>query len=74
MIATFTSPRPVTLVCGSSYRRLERDPVSGAVRATLVRFLAYTACPAFVVVLQGDKRLRCPRGNLFESVDASEQA
>jgi hypothetical protein len=66
MIATFSLPRPRTLICGHPYRRLERDPASGAVRTTLVRFLAYTASPAFVVVSQGDKRLRCPRADLFE--------
>ena len=66
MIATFSSPRPTTLICGRSYRRLECDFASGAPRFTPVRFLSYTASPAFVVVSQGDKRLRCPRADLFD--------
>lgn len=73
MIATFSSPRPITLNYGCSYRRLEQDLASGSERFTLVRFLAYTASPAFVVVSQGDKRLRCPRADLFGLPDQDSQ-
>jgi hypothetical protein len=66
MIATFSLPHPSALICGRLYNRLERDPASGAARFTLVRFLAYTASPAFVIVSQGDKRQRCPRADLFD--------
>jgi hypothetical protein len=59
-------PHPITLVCGCLYRRLERNSTTGAARFTLVCFLAYTASPAFVVVLQEEKRLRCPRADLFD--------
>jgi hypothetical protein len=72
MIATFSLPRPITLICGNTYRRLEGN--AGSAHFTLVRFLAYTASPAFVVVSQGVKRLRCPRADLFETSETSEPA
>ena len=74
MIDTFSSHRPTTLICGRLYCRLVRDLASGAVRSTLVRFVAYTASPAFVVVSQGDKRLRCPRADLFDLAGAPASA
>lgn len=74
MTGTYSSPHPITLVCGRPYRRLEYDSGVGATHFTLVRFLAYTASPAFVVVSQADKRLRCSRADLFETSETSEPA
>jgi hypothetical protein len=74
MIGTFSPPRPATLIYGRPYHRLERDPASGAACSTIVHFVAYTASPAFVVVSQGDKRLRCPRADLFDLAGAPASA
>jgi hypothetical protein len=74
MLNTLISSHPTTLIAGYAYRRLERDPASSPARFTIVRFLDYTASPVFVVVSQEDKRLRCPRADLFDLLDVSAPA
>jgi hypothetical protein len=55
--------RPPTLVEGCHYLRLDRS--SPAFQQ--VSFVAYEACPAFVIVVQADgRRVRCPRQELWE--------
>jgi hypothetical protein len=63
-------PRPTTLTTGSQYRRLVSDEAGSEPRFTLVKFLTYTACPAFVIVTQGNGRLRCSRADLFDLAGA----
>jgi hypothetical protein len=73
MEKTFKLPRPTTLTTGGQYRRLVLDEACGEPRFTPVTFLAYTACPAFVIVTHGNGRLRCPRADLFDLETAAEQ-
>jgi hypothetical protein len=68
---TFKLSRPTTLIDGAPYLSLERA-AAGAARLIPVTFLAYTACPAFVVVSDGESRLRCPRADLFDLEDVAE--
>jgi len=74
MTDLFHLPRPTSLVPGGQYRRLQRDGTSGQACLVAVEFLAYAACPAFVVVAQAQRRLRCPRDELFERANASKPA
>lgn len=69
MTDTCNLPRPTSLVPGGRYRRLQRDGGGDQAGLVAVEFLAYTACPAFVVVAQAQRRLRCPRDDLFELAD-----
>jgi hypothetical protein len=73
MTDTYHLLRPASLVPGGRYRRLQRDGASGQAVLVAVEFLAHTACPAFVVVVQGRRRLRCPRDDLFEAADSDDQ-
>jgi hypothetical protein len=57
--------RPITLINGGQYLRLEQA-VACTSPFTPVTFLAYTACPAFVIVSDGDRPRRCPRAELFD--------
>ncbi len=66
MQTVFHLTRPMTLVPGSLYRRLAGEGAGSRPCFIPVRFVAYTACPALVVVADGDGRERCPRDELFD--------
>lgn len=70
----FPLPRPATLIHGDQYLRLERDAAGGEPRFVPITFLAYTACPAFVIITQGNGRLRCSRADLFDLAVAPASA
>ena len=74
MEAVFRLTRPMTLIPGGQYRRLARDGAGGQSCFIPVRFVAYTACPALVVVTDGDGRLRCPRDELFDLQDVPSRS
>jgi hypothetical protein len=65
MEKTHKRTHPITFIDGAQYLCLVQDAV-GASRFTPVTFLAYTACPAFVIVSDGDRPRRCPRAELFD--------
>ena len=57
---------PQTLVEGQRYSRIERGQDGDRATYTEVMFIAYTSCPAVVIVSNGSgKRLRCMREELF---------
>lgn len=57
--------RPRTLVEGQRYYTLDCQ-LGGRAALTPVTFIAYTACPAVVIVANScGIRLRCPREELF---------
>lgn len=66
MESVFHLTRPVTLVPGDLYKRLAREEGGGRPCCIPVRFVAYSACPAWVVVADGEGRERCPRDELFD--------
>jgi hypothetical protein len=59
--------RPATLVEGDEYL-LEKHHGAAIEPAWVhVRFIAYCSSPAFVIVSNGEGRVRCPREELFNS-------
>jgi hypothetical protein len=68
----FSLPRPATLIDGGHYRLIQRDGAAAEPRFIPVTFLAYTACPAFVIVSEGDGRRRCPRLDLYNLEDVAD--
>ncbi len=65
METVFHLTRPTTLAPGGLYRRLAGEGSGGRPCFIPVRFVAYTACPALVVVADGEGRERCARDELF---------
>jgi hypothetical protein len=60
-------PCPQTLLEGQAYLLSEKGQNEMKAMRTLVTFVAYTSCPAMVVVQSSDgKRRRCPREGLVE--------
>jgi hypothetical protein len=63
--------RPGALIEGSEYLRQEKLGGREKLRAgenTLmapVTFVAYHPCPAFVIVVSGERKVCCPREELF---------
>jgi hypothetical protein len=65
--------RPGTLIEGAEYLLLETQGNRHMPTVALVRFVDYTACPAFVVVMDGsNKRVRCLREELFSQQSHTE--
>ncbi len=65
--------RPVTLTEGAEYLRLEHPENGNKPTPTLVRFIGYTACPAFVIVSDSSgRRGRCLREELFSHQSHTE--
>lgn len=58
--------RPVTLVDGDEYLLDERRGASAEPALVQVRFIAYCSSPAFVIVSNGNGKVRCPREVLFQ--------
>ena len=59
--------RPVTLVEGDEYLLDEYHGTAIEPAWVHVRFIAYCSSPAFVIVSNGEGRVRCPREELFNS-------
>jgi len=57
--------RPGTLVEGLEYLLNERPEALAEPALVQVRFIAYCSSPAFVIVSNGDGKLRCPRDHMF---------
>jgi hypothetical protein len=58
--------RPQTLVEGQRYSRLERGQDGDRATYTEVLFIAYTSCPAVVIISNGSgHKMRCLREDLF---------
>lgn len=65
---------PLTLVAGVEYllnERLDGDPNLALVP---IIFSAYCSNPAFVIVKNGEGRLRCPRDDVFVSLIGEAQS
>jgi hypothetical protein len=57
--------RPHTLVIGETYYLCDRNETSQEPDLVAVKFVAYDACPAFVIVNTGDRRIRCSRDDVL---------
>jgi hypothetical protein len=57
--------RPATLVEGFEYLLNERPEASAESALVQVRFIAYCSSPAFVIVSNGNGKLRCSRDHMF---------
>jgi len=58
--------RPQTLVEGQKYSRMERSQDGDRATFTDVLFVAYTSCPAFVIISNGSgHKMRCLHENLY---------
>ena len=59
--------RPETLTEGQGYLLLENNVSENEMTISPVTFVAYTPCPAIVIVRNGEgKKWRYPRDKLFE--------
>ena len=59
--------RPVTLVHRKVYLQQNRSRIDIHQSSSVVVFLSYTACPAFVIIQdESGLKIRCPRDDLFE--------
>ena len=67
--------RPQTLVEGQKYSRRERGQDGDRATYTEVMFVAYTSCPAVVIVSNGSShKVRCLRDDLFRRVAVYEES
>ena len=58
--------RPQTLIEGQRYSLTERGQDGDGATYTEVLFVAYTSCPAFVIISNGSgRKVRCLREDLF---------
>lgn len=57
--------RPLTFEQAGEYLWQAKAGVSGKTTGSLVRFIAYDPCPAFVIMQNGTGRVRCPRDEVF---------
>ena len=58
--------RPETLIEGATYLILEDRGTGRQISIDIVRFLAYTPCPAVVMVIESNgRKMYCPRDRLF---------
>ncbi len=65
--------RPDTLIEGAEYILFERAAIGNKPTPTSVRFVGYTACPAFVIVSDSSgRRVRCLREELFSHQSHTE--
>ena len=59
--------RPVTLVHRKVYLQHNRSRIGIHQSSSVVVFLSYTACPAFVIIQdESGLKIRCSRDDLFE--------
>ena len=62
--------RPRTLIEGQRYSRIERGQDGDGTIYTEVVFIAYTSCPAVVIISNGSsQKVRCLREELFNFID-----
>ena len=74
MIPKFKLTRPHSLENGNAYLYQDRDGVGQYQNFSVVKFLDYDPCPAFVIVQKLDgSRLRCLREGLFTSNENDHQ-
>ena len=66
--------RPLTLVAGVEYLLSERLDGEPDLAPVPVVFSAYCSNPAFVIVHNGEGRLRCPREDVFVSLTGEAQS
>lgn len=58
--------RPETLIEGATYLILENAGTGNPLSIDIVKFLAYTPCPAVVMVIESNgRKMFCPRDRLF---------
>ena len=58
--------RPATLIEGGAYILLESRETGSQPSMDLVKFLAYTPCPAVVMIIESSgRKMYCPRDRLF---------
>jgi hypothetical protein len=63
--------RPQTMVEGQRYSRMERGQEGDGATCTEVFFIAYTSCPAVVIISNGSgHKVRCLREDLFMRIAA----
>lgn len=75
MIPNFQITRPLSLENGKIYLYQDRDAVGQRKEISMVKFLGYDSCPAFVIVqILDGSRLRCLREDLFISNENNQQA
>jgi len=74
MIPKFQITRPLSFENGFTYLYQERDAVGQRKEISVVKFLEYDPCPAFVIVqILDGSRLRCLREDLFTSKENDHQ-
>jgi hypothetical protein len=74
MIPKLQLTRPLSFENGFSYLYQERDAVGQRQEISVVKFLDYDPCPAFVIVqILDGSRLRCLREDLFTSKENDHQ-
>jgi len=74
MIPKFQITRPQSLEDGNTYLYQDRVAVGQRQEFSVVKFLDYDPCPAFVIVQKLDgSRLRCLREDLFTSKENDHQ-
>ena len=74
MTPQFQLTRPFSLENGNTYLYQDRIAVGQRQEFSVVKFLDYDPCPAFVIVQKLDgSRLRCLRESLFTSNENDHQ-
>jgi hypothetical protein len=65
MDTQFKLMRPDTFVTGETYYLSNKNETSQVSDLVSIKFIAYDACPAFVIVSNGNGKIRCPRDDVF---------
>jgi hypothetical protein len=65
MDTQFKLMRPDTFVTGETYYLSNKNETSQVSDLVSIKFIAYNACPAFVIIDTGSKRIRCSRDDVF---------
>ena len=74
MIPKFQITRPLSFEDGNIYLYQDRDAVGQRKEISMVKFLDYDSCPAFVIVqILDGSRLRCLREDLFTPKENDHQ-
>jgi len=74
MIPKLQITRPPSFENGFSYLYQERDAVGQRQEISVVKFLDYDPCPAFMIVqILDGSRIRCLREDLFTSKENDHQ-
>jgi hypothetical protein len=67
--------RPQTLLEGQRYSRMERGQNGDGTTYAEVLFIAYTSCPAVVIISNGSgHKFRCLREDLFMRVSVHNES